>query len=142
MSAEQVAAGGARLGWWNALILLYAALAALCRPLTAPAAVVVLLPGAALLALMAWRRPPPGRAVRLGWRRTPPGRAVCSRRSLVPWAVLVLLFGGWELTAALWGNDSAHPTFSLLLDPVLETYPGRLLGWLAWLGLGRWLVSR
>jgi hypothetical protein len=36
------------------------------------------------------------------------------------------------------GNDSAHPTFSLLLDPVLEAYPGRL----AWLGVGRWLVTR
>jgi hypothetical protein len=120
-------AGG--LGWRDVLILLYAALAAFCRPLTAPAAVVVLLAGAALLALAARRR-------------VPPGRSVCSRRSLVPWVVLVLLFGGWELTAALWGNDSAHPTFSLLLDPVLETYPGRLLGWLAWLGLGRWLVTR
>jgi hypothetical protein len=56
--------------------------------------------------------------------------------------VLALLFGGWELTAALWGNDSAHRTFSLLLAPVLETYPGRLLGWLAWLGVGRWLMTR
>jgi hypothetical protein len=124
-----VTAGGGRLGWRDALILLYAALAAFCRPLTAPAAVVVLLAGAALLTLAARRR-------------VPPGRAVCSRRSFVPWVVLVLLFGGWELTAALWGNDSAHPTFSLLLDPILETYPGRLLGWLAWLCLGRWLVIR
>ncbi|MGH3889736.1 MAG: hypothetical protein ACRDSZ_24770 [Pseudonocardiaceae bacterium] len=124
-----MATRGAQLGWWDALILLYAVLAAFCRPLTAPAAVAVLLPGAALLAQAAWRR-------------VPPARAVCSRRSVVPWVVLVLLFGGWELTAALWGNDRAHPTFSLLLDPVLETYPGRLLGWLAWLGLGRWLVTR
>ncbi len=129
MSGEQVAARGARVGRWDALIPLYAVLAALSRPLTAPAAVVVLLPGAALLALAAWRR-------------IPQGRAVCSRRSVVPWVVLALLFGGWELTAAVWGNDSAHPTFSLLLAPVLETYPGRLLGWLAWLGVGRWLVTR
>jgi hypothetical protein len=125
----QVAARGARLGWWDALILVFTALAALCRPLTVPAVVVVLLPGAALLALAAWRR-------------VPPGRAVCSRRSVGPWVVLALLFGGWELTAALWGNDSAHPTFSLLLAPVLETYPGRLLGWVAWLSMGRWLVTR
>jgi hypothetical protein len=129
MRAEQVATRGTRLGRWDALILLYAMLAALCRPLTAPAAVVVLLPGATLLALVAWRRVPPRQ------------RAVCPRRCVVPWVVLALLFGGWELTAALWGNDSAHPTFSLLLDPVLETYPGRLLGWLAWLGAGRWLVT-
>ncbi len=129
MSDEQLAARGARVGRWDALALLYAVLAALCRPLTAPAAVVVLLPGAALLALAVWRR-------------TPQRRTGCSRRSLVPWVVLALLFGGWELTAAVWGNDSAHPTFSLLLTPVMETYPGRLLGWLAWLGVGRWLVTR
>jgi hypothetical protein len=129
MSAEQVATRDARLGRWDALIFLYAVLAALCRPLTAPAAVVVLLPGVALLALTTWRR-------------VPPRRAGYPRRCVVPWVVLTLLFGGWELTATLWGNDSAHPTFSLLLDPVLETYPGRLLGWLAWLGVGRWLVTR
>jgi hypothetical protein len=129
MTAEQVVAQGVRLGRWEALGLLYAVLAALCRPLTAPAAVAVLLPGVALLTLTAWRR-------------GSPRRAVCSRGSVVPWVVLSLLFGGWELTAALWGNDSAHPTFSLLLDPVLETYPARLLGWFAWLGMGRWLVTR
>jgi hypothetical protein len=129
MSAEQMATQGTRLSRWDALILLYAALAALCRPLTAPAVVVVLLPGAALLTLAAWRR-------------EPPRRAACPRRCVVPWVVLALLFGCWELIATWWGNDSAHPTFSLLLDPVLETYPGRLLGWLAWLGVGRWLVTR
>jgi hypothetical protein len=129
MSGEQLAAQGARLGRWDALLLLYAVPAAFCRPLTAPAAVVVLLLGAALLALATWRR-------------VPQGPTVCSRRSVVPWVVLALLFGGWELTAAVWGNDSAHPTFSLLLAPVLETYPGRLVGWLAWLGMGRWLVTR
>jgi hypothetical protein len=128
MSATQTTAGGRRLDQWDALILLYAVLAAFCRPLTAPAAVAVLLPGALLLALAARQREPPG--------------AACARQSVVPWVVLALLFGGWELTAALWGNDSAHPTFSLLLDPILETYPGRLLGWIAWLGLGRWLVTR
>jgi len=64
---------------------------------------------------------------------------VAFRASLV---LLALLFGGWELTAALWGNDSAHPTFSLLVDPILDTYPGRLLGWFGWLATGRWLVTR
>ncbi len=106
------------MGRWDPLIPLYAALAALCRPLTATRRVVVLVAGAASLALAA------------------------SRRSVVPWVVLAVLFGGWELTAAVWGNDSVHPTFSLLLASVLETYPGRFLGWLAWLGVGRWLVTR
>lgn len=118
-----------RLDRWDALILLYAVLAAFSRPLTAPAAVLVLLPGATLLALAAWRG-------------VLSASASCPPRSVVPWVVLVLLFGAWELTAALWGNDSAHPTFSLLLDPITETYPGRLFGWVAWLHLGRWLVTR
>jgi hypothetical protein len=129
MSGEQLAARGVQVSRWDALIPLYAMLAALCRPLTAPAVVVVLVPGAALLALATWQY-------------RPQGRTVCSRRSVVPWVVLAVLFGGWELTAAVWGNDSTHPTFSLLLAPALETYPGRVVGWLAWLGAGRWLVSR
>ena len=82
MSGEQLAARGVQVGRWDALIPLYAMLAALCRPLTAPAAVVVLVPGAALLALAAWRC-------------VPQGRAVCSRRSVVLWVVLALLFGGF-----------------------------------------------
>jgi len=129
MSATQVPARVAPLGWWDALIVVYAALAALCRPLTAPAAVAVLLAGAALLALAARRQ-------------VPPQPVICSRRAVLPWMVLALLLAGWELTAMLWGNDSAHPSLSLLLDPVLDTYPGRLVGYLAWLATGRWLVTR
>jgi hypothetical protein len=129
LSAAPVPARNARVGWWDALIVGYAALAALCRPLTAPAAVAVLLAGAVLLALAARRR-------------RPAQRLVCSRGAAIPWIVLALLLAGWELTAVFWGNDRAHPTLSLLLDPVLETYPGRLVGYLAWLGAGRWLVTR
>jgi hypothetical protein len=31
---------------------------------------------------------------------------------------------------------------STLADPVLSTYPGRVLGYLLWIGLGVWLVRR
>ncbi len=116
------------LGKWDALIPLYAVAAAFCAPLTAEAVVAVLLTGALVLVLLA--------------RRVPKQQAACSPRSALPWLGLVVLFAGWELTAVLWGNDSSHPTFSLLLDPVLDTYPGRLVGWLAWLAVGRWLVTR
>ena len=37
---------------------------------------------------------------------------------------------------------NAGPTLSLLLDLVLATYPGRIAGWIAWLGVDRWLVIR
>jgi hypothetical protein len=106
----------------------YAALAALCRPLTLLSAVAVALAAIALVAPAAHGQPPL-RSVRRGW-------------DAAPWVVLAMLLAAWEITAVLWGDDAAHPTLSLLLDPVLATYPGRVAGWLAWLGLGRWLVTR
>jgi hypothetical protein len=48
----------------------------------------------------------------------------------------------WWLVAFRWGNDPAHPTLSLLLDPMLENYPARVLGYTLWLAAGRWLVTR
>ena len=106
----------------------YAAVAALSRPLTLPAAVAVAVTGIALVILDAHRRPLP--------------RVALGRRHVAPWAVFMALFATWEATGAVWGNDGAHPTLSLLLDPVLATYPGRVAGWLTWLGVGRWLVTR
>ncbi len=117
-----------RFDHWDAAVIGYATLAALCRPLTVEAAVAVGLPAVALVVLAAQRRPPP--------------RVVLARRHVAPWVGLVVVFAVWEATAALWGNDAAHPTLSLLLDPVLATYPGRVVGWTAWLSVGRWLVSR
>ena len=117
-----------RLERWEAVVVGYAALAALCRPLTVQAAVAVALPGIALVVLAA--------------RRPPPPRVVLAPRHVALWVGLVGVFATWEATAVLWGNDAAHPTLSLLLDPVLATYPGRIAGWIAWLGVGRWLVIR
>jgi hypothetical protein len=117
-----------RLDRWDGALVGYAALAALCPPLTAGAAAAVALPAVALVVLAA--------------RRGPPRRVVLAPRHAAPWVGVLVLFGAWELTAALWGNDAAHPTLSLLLDPVLATYPGRVVGWVVWLGAGRWLVTR
>ena len=124
-----MAAASRRPDRWDALIVGYALLAALARPLTAPAALAVVGPGVLLLAVRA-RQPVarPGGPL--------PGAAVAV------WATLAVGVAGWWLVAFTWGNDADHPTLSLLLDPVLDTYPGRLAGWLAWLGAGRWLVTR
>jgi hypothetical protein len=106
----------------------YALVAALARPLTIPSTVTVLLPGV-LIAVYGVRRPP--------------SRPVHTTGATVAtWIGLGVLFCGWELVAFSWGNDAAHPTFSLLADPVLDTYPGRVAGYLLWLGTGIWLVSR
>ncbi|MHA6792626.1 hypothetical protein ACVGVM_03760 [Pseudonocardia bannensis] len=119
-----------RLDRWDAVITGYALLAALARPLTAPAAVAVLVPGVLLLALRARRpvAPLPSTA------RPRPGVAL--------WLGLGAVLGLWEIVAIAWGNDADHPTLSLLADPLLDTYPGRVLGYLAWLVAGRWLVTR
>ena len=120
----------AGLNRWDAAIVGYAALAALARPLTLPAVVAVLLPGLALLTLAARR---PARPVRPVRPRAP---------AVILWTAMTLLVVGWEATAWVWGNDYEHPTLSLLLDPVLDTYPGRVVGWVGWLAAGRWLVTR
>lgn len=113
---------------WDAAVVGYAAAAALCRPLTTPAAVAVLLPGLVLVVARARRPPRPA--------DRPP------RSAALAWAGVALAGAAWWLVALAWGNDRDHPTLSLLLDPVLDTYPGRLAGYLAWLGAGRWLVTR
>lgn len=109
-------------------IALYALLAGTARPLTPQAAVAVFLPAAALL----W----------LGVRRVPRRLVRVGRPTAALWLGLGVVFCLWELGAFLWGNDEAHPTFSILTDPVFATYPGRVLGYLLWLGAGSWLVTR
>ncbi|MGH3934698.1 MAG: hypothetical protein ACRDS1_06935 [Pseudonocardiaceae bacterium] len=115
---------------WDAASVGYALIAAVFEPLTVPATVAVLVPGVLLLALRVRRpvRPLPAGAV--------------SPAAVTLWLALVAAGGGWWLVAFLWGNDPEHPTLSLLLDPVLDTYPARVLGYAAWLAAGRWLVTR
>lgn len=109
-------------------VLAYALCAALARPLTLPALVAVLLPGVPL----AW----------YGVRRGPRTSTRAGRRTAVTWLGLGVTFCLWELAAFLTGNNAAHPTFSMLADPVLADYPGRVAGYLVWVGTGAWLVRR
>jgi hypothetical protein len=120
----------ARADRWDAVIVGYALIAAVFEPLTVRAAVAVLIPGVLVLARRATRpvRPLPSGAVS-------PGAAAL-------WLALAAAGAAWWLVAFLWGNDPQHPTLSLLLDPVLETYPARVLGYALWLAAGRWLVTR
>ncbi len=104
-------------------MLAYAAFGATFVSHSVGALVAVLVP-AALVLVLAARRP-----------RTPASRPV--RRHL-PWLVLLLVFGVWELVALLMGDL----TISLLLDPVLAVYPPRVAGWVLWLWAGWQLVRR
>jgi hypothetical protein len=111
-----------------AAVVAYALVAAVCRPLTQASLVAVLLAGVPLC----WA----------GVRRRPRRAAPVGRRSVVVWSGLGVLAGAVELAVRLGPDDTAHPTLSTLADPVLATYPGRVAGYLLWLGAGRWLVSR
>jgi hypothetical protein len=111
-----------------AAVVAYALVAALCQPLTGPALIAVLVVGAPLFSVGVWRRPS---------RVQPAGR-----RSAAVWLGVGALAGAFELGVWLGPDDTAHPTLSTLADPLLSTYPGRVIGYLIWIGAGLWLVSR
>ncbi|HET6529007.1 MAG TPA: hypothetical protein VFH03_00110 [Actinoplanes sp.] len=111
-----------------AAVVVYALVAAGCRPLTTPALVAVLAVGLPLC----W----------LGVRRRPRRAEPVGRRSAAVWFGVGGLAGAYELGLWLGPDDAAHPTLSTLADPVLSTYPGRIVGYLLWIGLGVWLVRR
>jgi hypothetical protein len=50
--------------------------------------------------------------------------------------------GTWLLQPTLTAGSPAHPTISVLLDPLLGSSPGRSVGFAAWLALGWFLVRR
>ncbi|GAA1040609.1 hypothetical protein GCM10009557_62350 [Virgisporangium ochraceum] len=109
-------------------ILGYAGVAAFCRPLTLPALVAVMLVGVPV----AW----------YGMRRRPAVTAPVGTPSVAVWGGLGAVVVAVEVALLAGPNDLAWPTLSTLLDPVLATYPGRVVGYLLWLGAGVWLVRR
>jgi hypothetical protein len=69
------------------------------------------------------------------------------RRGAAVWSTLLVTASVWEVYAFArqpdWTRSShEHPTLSTLLDPALEQWPLRFVGWLVWLAVGWWLVSR
>lgn len=122
-------------------VLAYAALAALTRPLTRAAEIACAIP-AMLVLLLAVRRPPVAAAA-----SDPAQPSQPLRRTALAWLGLLAVAAGWELAA--WLQQPAynipsydHPTISLLLDPLTESGPLRVAGWLGWLWAGWRLVRR
>jgi hypothetical protein len=101
-----------------------------------PATVAVVIPAATVLGL-AWRgplhaRPTPGRVHPAG---------------VLAWASVFVAIALWELTQlllqpSLTTDSHAHPTLSVLTDPLLATHPGRSAALLLWVALGGFLVRR
>jgi len=58
------------------------------------------------------------------------------------WLLPALLLGFVELTNFALGSTYAHPTLSLLADPILEGYPARVAAYFAWLMAYWGLVRR
>ena len=85
-----------------------------------------------------------------GWAE-PPARSsapsASERRGVIAWTAVFVAGALWELAALLLQPDLmtdsyAHPTISVLSDPLLLTHTGRSLALLAWLGCGWFLVKR
>jgi len=117
--------------------VLYAAVAALTRPLTGTAAVAVAVPAGAGL-LMAGVAGPSADHV---------GIDPAVRRTAALWAAVVGLVGAWELAA--WLQQPAynvasydHPTVSVLLAPVVGAGIPRFAAWCCWMYLGYRMVRR
>jgi hypothetical protein len=101
-----------------------------------PATVAVVIPGAIALVL-AWRDA-------AGHRSTV---GPIDRLGAVAWASVFVAAGLWELTAlllqpSLTTDSAAHPTISVLTDPILATHPGRSIALLLWVGGGWFIMQR
>jgi hypothetical protein len=101
-----------------------------------PATVAVVSVGAMAIAAE-WGRPVQAGSERA--RLDPVGAAV--------WAAVFVALGVLELTnlllqPSLKADSYAHPTLSVLTDPILASHPGRSVALLVWLVVGWFLLER
>ena len=118
--------------------LLYAVLIGEFGRYSWPATAAVIAPAGAGL-VFAWHGPSRPRAVPRPIRPT-------ARAGAVAWVSLFIALGLWELSAlllqpTLTTDSYAHPTISVLTDPVLATHLGRSIALFAWLAAGWFLVE-
>ncbi len=101
-----------------------------------PTTVAIVIPGAVVLAL-SWNGPLRPRAI-------PPPVGTLGAAA---WISVFVCLGLWEFTQLLLQpnltTDSwAHPTLSVLTDPILASHPGRTVGLVVWLLFGWFLLDR
>jgi hypothetical protein len=80
------------------------------------------------------------------WPQTPTEPGPPPRHGALIWIGWMVVTGLWELSAllqqpTLTTGSRAHPTISVLLEPFLATYPGRVVTFGAWLAAG-WSLAR
>jgi hypothetical protein len=117
--------------WRWAAVGTFLGVMAVTRGITLPPTIAVCAAGTAMWAIGRYSPPP---------RRPDVGPVAVG--GLVFWATCIVVFCLWELAAFLLGNDDAHPTFSMLADPVLSFPPTRALAGFGWLAWGWYLLSR
>jgi hypothetical protein len=126
--------------WRSPLVLLaglvYVVLVAGFARYSMPATLAVWAPAAAGVAV-AWRRP----------TSDGPDPAPVPAAGAAVWAAVFVALALWELAAlllqpSLTTDSWAHPTISVLLDPILATHPGRAVVLSLWLASGWWLLRR
>ena len=100
------------------LVVSYAWWAVGRPPFSATATAAVLLAGVAAAAVGARRRP----------RRWPD----IALPATIPWAVLVLFGGAWQLAAYAQHPRRDHPTLSALANGLLDSHPARAAAFVAW----------
>jgi hypothetical protein len=127
-SERVVATSASKLLMMSAVALVIGA----TRNLTWPAALTVTGVGL-VVCYSALTRPPE--------RRLPPGPDVAPS-GLAVWGTIFVAFCLWELSAFLIGNNDAHPTWSMLTDPVLAWFPTRAVAAFAWVAWGDRLVGQ
>jgi hypothetical protein len=126
--------------WRSPMVLLggvlYVVLVAGFARYSLPATLAVWTPAAAGVAV-AWRRP----------TSDGPDPAPVPAAGAAVWAAVFVALALWELAAlllqpSLTTDSWAHPTISVLLDPILATHLGRTVVLSLWLASGWWLLRR
>ena len=86
-------------------------------------------------------------AARPGSARSGPEPEKLGPVGIVAWVSVFLALALWELTSlllqpTLTTDSYAHPTISVMTDPILASHLGRTLALVAWAALGWFLVER
>ena len=130
-TAQWVASSVVESPWRWAAVAAFVLVMAVTRGITLPPTFAVCIAGTVMWVIGRYQ-PPPSR----------PDVGPVAIGGLVLWAAVLVIFCLWELAAFLLGNDDAHPTFSMLTDPVLSFPPTRALAGFGWLAWGWYLLSR
>ncbi|HEY9473447.1 MAG TPA: hypothetical protein VIS06_06275 [Mycobacteriales bacterium] len=117
--------------WAWVVVVLYCWLAGGFGSFSWQSTAAVLVPGLTIFALGV-ARPPDRRP-----RPVPIGVT-----GAVAWSVPLLSFCVLEIVDDLLGSTPAHPTLSVLMDPVLDVHVWRSMAYFAWIVVGWALVKR